>query len=238
MHLRTVLARMKHGTSRALLLVNLALVGVSTASVWSASGRRPPVGMVEVPAGSFPSALARATLSLPAFYIDVDEVTIASYDAFVRASGYKAQGTWQRYAEHASPSHPVVGVTLDDAAAYATWHGKRLPEAVEWERACRGSDGRTYPWGKAWVPGKANVNTQALAPVGSFPGDVSPYGVRDLAGNAFEWTMTPTSNGPEYRAVMGSGWQFEPRGADLTIGIRKDTPSQLIGFRCVWPRRR
>src|ERR1019366_5116586 len=145
--------------------------------------------MVLVPAGTFAfgenasdSRHQRLSISLPAFYVDKTEVSNAEYSRFVEATQRQFSG--RDYAT-GHPDQPVTNVSEADAAAYAAGAGKRLPTEQEWEKAARGTDGRTFPWGAD--PWTQNV-PQQLQSVDSFPDRKSPYGAMNMAGNAWEWT--------------------------------------------------
>ena len=178
--------------------------------------------VVQIPAGEFlmGSDTGRSdekpehSVYLDAFEIDRFEVTNAQYRRFLQAAKRTAPPYWSG-ADYpiGQTDYPVVGVSWEDAAAYCAWAGQRLPTEAEWEKTCRSTAGRTYPWGDEWDTSRANVETTApqawpadwseawkslqalpvesearrLKPVGSYPGGASDYGVVDLAGNASEW---------------------------------------------------
>jgi formylglycine-generating enzyme required for sulfatase activity len=87
-------------------------------------------------------------VELKAFLIDRYPVTNAQYHEFLNATGYKP---WKPHRHTKDEEQqPVTYVAWPDAAAYAEWAGLRLPTQEEWEKAARGADGRTYPWGNTW----------------------------------------------------------------------------------------
>jgi len=149
--------------------------------------------------------------TLPAFYMDRTEVTVGEFGRFLRETGYRPVFPPQSFGNAASESNPVVGVEPADAWTYARWAGKRLPTALEWEKAARGTDGRLYPWGNEWPPqgwveAEPDLRTpwfgdhwplgtprpaparhsRLLRPVGWRKWDVSPYGILGMASNATE----------------------------------------------------
>ncbi|MBN2555468.1 MAG: SUMF1/EgtB/PvdO family nonheme iron enzyme [Anaerolineales bacterium] len=171
--------------------------------------------MMYIPAGLFMMGSDRENVNaqpvhevfLDAYLIDQTEVTNDMYAAFLNAMGNQEEdgvmwldaqddtvrivnqeGIWTPTAWRGD--HPVVEVTWYGAQAYCEWAGRRLPTEAEWERAARGDDSRTYPWGES-------EPTCALAAywtcvgstsrVGSHQAGASPFGVQDMAGNVEEW---------------------------------------------------
>jgi len=130
---------------------------------------------------------------------------------------HQAVQDWRRF--------PVVGVSSEDAAAYTAWldstgrvPGARLCSEVEWERAARGADGRGYPGGRRLEPDDANVDVThrfvLMGPdeVGSHPASRSPFGLDDMAGNVFEWTISEEGG----YIVRGGSYQHDRKSAHLT----------------------
>jgi formylglycine-generating enzyme required for sulfatase activity len=131
--------------------------------------------MALVPAGEFLMGSPADSDGLPdeqpqrlvltgTFLIDRNEVTNAAYERFVQATGHRApmnanpaSTVWEKNAPISGiGNHPVINVSWEDAVAYCTWMGRRLPTEAEWEKAARGTDGRRYPWGNEWDFKKAN----------------------------------------------------------------------------------
>ena len=165
--------------------------------------------------------------------------------------------------------HPVVQVSWNDAVAYCAWAGKRLPTDAEWEKAARGQRGFDFPWGHEFDGSMVNfcdTNCSDLpqhkddsaddgytrtAPVGSYPGGMSPYGAYDMAGNVWEWVQdaydpyyyhyAPEFNpaGPilsdvTHRIVRGGSFTSEV-GYVRTTSKSYDPPATAyfgVGFRC------
>ena len=220
---------------------------------------------------------------LDAFWIDRTEVTNAMFTRFVYETDYKTQaevnGTgwsstgseWQEIsgADWRHPNgpqttidgledHPVVQVSWEDARVYCQWAQQQLLSEAQWEKAARGTDGRTYPWGDQDPDCTlANSNNNATdkdcvsttTPVGSYPSGASPYGALDMAGNLWEWvndwyqsdyySTSPYSNPPgpasgDTKVLRGGGWASvwgALRSSIRSLG-NPDNRHIHIGFRC------
>lgn len=157
-----------------------------------------PVGMVCIPEGDAVIGSDRNTrferpehtVSLSTFFIDAYEVTNAQYAACEAADACpRRKRLPTSYDRYLGAKQPAIPITWRMAHTYCVWAGKRLPTEAEWEKAARGGDARTYPWGderpsceRAHYKGCQPTNTRA---VGQLP--AGPYGVYDLAGNGYEW---------------------------------------------------
>jgi formylglycine-generating enzyme required for sulfatase activity len=197
-------------------------------------------------------------MSIAAFYIDRCPVTNSQYKKFIDATGYKPKDGHNFLKDWTGGSYPqgwdkkpVTWVSLDDARAYASWAGKRLPHEWEWQYAAQGADGRKFPWGNEPDPAAIPKfeNGRELRPptdVDGFPKGASPFGVLDLLGNVWQWTdeyvdehtRAAVLRGGGYYRPSGSGWYFpqntqlDQHGKYLLIAPSKDR-SAMIGFRCV-----
>lgn len=176
------------------------------------------VSMRFIPAGTFmmgndngyPAEKPAHLVDLSDYYIDKYEVTNKLYKACEDAGacmslyGLHTSESFTRPNYYGNPefdNYPVVQLMWADAKAYCEWRGARLPTEAEWEKAARGTDERTYPWGEGidcslsnygrgdlQSGGDCNSMIHDTTEVGSYETDKSPYGVYDMGGNVTEWT--------------------------------------------------
>jgi serine/threonine-protein kinase len=214
---------------------------------------------------------------LASYFIDKLPVTNADFARFVEETGYTTQVQergfgwvregmeWQKTTgafwrmpdgvnavEDEQMNLPVTQISHKDAEAYCRWAGKALPTEAQWEKAARGPDGRIYPWDNA-------MPTIDLAhfgqPLSSLPWPVgktgsssqSHYGVRDMAGNVYQWTKDwyaphvrnyQNPKGPETgseKVVKGGAFVEGPLSLRSSHRDRypPDFSSNLFGLRCV-----
>lgn len=233
--------------------------------VWTKDGAL----MVYVPPGEFPMGSTDGdkdekpvhTVWLDGFYIDKHEVTWGQW----KLAGFDfSNNTESRRPKPRAPdwgivdTDPLLNVTWPEAKQYALEVGKRLPTEAEWEKAARGTDGRTYPWGneppgfdRALWKDHPIAKTRA-APAISHPAGASPYGALHMAGNVYEWCedvyqkdyyqrspqRNPVNQGPgRYRVLRGGAFVLETsdlRGA-LRYRLLPEDRAPYIGFRAVLP---
>jgi formylglycine-generating enzyme required for sulfatase activity len=219
--------------------------------------------MVAVPAGEFDMGdnsheaderpLHKENLS--SYYIDKYEVTNAQYKKFCDATQHASPQNPPFEANYFDkPDYPVLGVTFEDALAYASWANKRLPTEQEWEKAA-GWDPvahrrRLYPWGDEFTADRAKIGTGHPVPVTEASGDLSFYGVLNMAGNAFEWvnaaykpydgnkTPDPAYNKDE-RVIRGGTFRPGSKPDEARTSYRNHLPrvfpkgmSISVGLRC------
>ena len=186
----------------------------------------------------------------------------AQWDHLTMPGGYSHEPWRDRlrvpayYDDPAYEDHPVIAVNWWSAYAFARFEGKRLPTSLEWEAAARGFDGRLFPWGddvdlaavncadswsdhplityEAWREelDRGRLGHALPSRVDAHPGNVSPFGVREMAGNVWEWTGTVLDSLNEavicggsfdnpYRAVQASSkGTYRRRGASNAVGFR------------------
>ncbi|HET9961066.1 MAG TPA: formylglycine-generating enzyme family protein [Nitrospiraceae bacterium] len=220
--------------------------------------------MVRIPAGEFlmgsdsgeQDERPAHRVYLAAFAIDRYEVTVAEFAEFMAAQAVEPPFKWAEARKANHRDKPVAGVDWFDARDYCRWRGKRLPTEAEWEKAARGTDGRTYPWGED-RPTKAHTNAgqmkwtgyDSLARVGRYERGQSPYGVHDMAGSLWEWVadwyeQTYYSSSPDVnpigpsagplRVLRGGAWNNDARTIRSAnrAAYAPDARRNDVGFRC------
>ena len=228
--------------------------------------------MILVPAGYFWRGSEKGEVDekpvnrlwLDSFYIDRFPVTNAQYALYLAETKYPEPLYWKDAACN-NPGQPVVGVSWKDALACCRWRSAKdsavytLPTEAQWEKAARGEDNRTYPWGNQPPTNKRAPTkiSEKMPAVGLCELGQSPYGVGDMVGNVWNWCLdwyeknyysaAPKRNpaGPprgRRKVVRGGNWVFlgccsgTPAYALRTTRRNAFHPhlkKKSIGFRCV-----
>jgi len=198
---------------------------------------------VQYPWEDSPRRYHEHRMQIKSFYIDKYPVTNAEFKKYIDATGYHPKDDLNFLKDWKGGTYPdgwankpVTWISIEDARAYATWAGKRLPHEWEWQRAAQGSDGRRYPWGNCdWLApvyssdslacSRDNDPASSLAPapdkgrtmlaaydVDAHPKGASPYGVMDLVGNVWQWTDEYADEHTRAAIVRG-GSHYQPQGS-------------------------
>ncbi|MGA9882015.1 MAG: SUMF1/EgtB/PvdO family nonheme iron enzyme [Candidatus Sulfotelmatobacter sp.] len=213
---------------------------------------------VQYPWEDSPRRFHEHPMQVKSFYIDKYPVTNAEFKKFLESTHYRPQDDLNFLRDWKDGSYPegwenkpVTWVSQEDARAYASWAGKRLPHEWEWQYAAQGMDGRLYPWGNEWndsavsLPDKSRT-MRGPDPVDGHPAGASPFGVMDMVGNVWQWTEEFTDEhtrggilrGGSYYQPQGSIWYFpqayklNEHGKLLMMSPSMDR-SGGVGFRCV-----
>ncbi len=219
-----------------------------------------PEGSVYISAGDFEmgcneddpcyiyaSESPRHTVTLSAYCIQVTEVSVAQYRECKDGGGCPTGApvhtgndtdSWFNWTSGAGEreEHPINGIRWNDAREYCNWKGGDLPTEAQWEKAARGTDQRTYPWGEEdpscdrcnWNQSGFSVPygcNDALVGPGTWPvgfltatdGD-SPYGLKDMAGNVSEWTLD--CYGPNFYSTCVEGCEDPANNVEGCTGER------------------
>lgn len=199
--------------------------------------------MAMVPGGVLPVVLGNGTvamLEVPGFYLDRWSVTNRQFQKFVDAGGYDNLEIWPQeiwpslmkftdktrrpgprdWENSRFPTgkadHPVVGVCWYEAVAYASWAGKRLATAAEWQKAggwpeqLSGGATNRYPWGNVFEPDRANLwstGPGGTLPVQAMKTGATPNGIYQMTGNVWEWLADPLDAIPSRPDQTFLGWR-------------------------------
>jgi len=177
-------------------------------------------------------------VELPAFLMARFPVTVGQFRSFAQATGAKLE---DEAGLRKPATRPITTVSLDEAMAYCAWldqvlrswprlpgklkdalaGGKvTLPSEAEWEKAARDGDGRIYPWGDQWNPGRANTRGAGIgstSAVGCFPSGKSPFGCDDMSGNVCQWTRSLWQKYPYPAEPKARAKREAPAGSDLRV---------------------
>lgn len=221
--------------------------------LWSAA-KGVDIEMVYVPPGDFvmgaddgePDEKPRRTQPMTSgYYLGRHEVTRAQYAAFCKAKGRQPPPTDP--ADGGNDQYPVAGVGWAEASAFCEWAGLALPTEAQWEKAARGADGRTYPWGSE-APSEELCGSYyelpgAFEPVGRHSRGASPFGALGMVGGVLEWCADAVE--VRFRAVRGGTPTVSSTGAGLQHGLDARASARhamdpaddsgMVGFRVARP---
>ena len=220
----------------------------------------PPADLIDPDERPWESWIAYYENYLPLYYIDKYEVTQKDYSECVEAGicsePVKKRSGWRSdyWGNSEYDNYPVLYVNYYEAEKYCKWRGKRLPTEFEWVKAANGGEKRWYPWGDV-DPDSDNrfgnifyslneTKSYDTAEVGTYPLDISPFGVMDLNGNVSEWTSsnwtmnlgTDATYGDKLKVVKGGRWEETSNYSGWIAQRMAATPwtsSNTVGFRCV-----
>jgi formylglycine-generating enzyme required for sulfatase activity len=199
----------------------------------------------------------QANATLPAFDILENEVTNAQYQQCIDEGGCQPSEGWQSTNSHMN--QPATNLDWFQAQTYCEWLGGRLPTEGEWEKAARGPNGYSFPWGDAWDAEKANLERDGIGNLEDVDqyanSDISGYGIKNMAGNVRELTASeisplsldrqfinpvyvPENNGADSPIIVRGGSWKNPRSEGMTS--KRDIDGILfgretLGFRCTCP---
>jgi formylglycine-generating enzyme required for sulfatase activity len=216
--------------------------------------------LVWIPGGEFmmgstegdPEERPVARVSVEGFWLGAYEVTNAQYATFMKETNRRAPLYWDD-ASFNQPNQPAIDISWNDALAYCKWAELRLPTEAEWEYAA--SAGKQFRYGTATGEighdlanyagtGGGDTWDDVTAPVGSFP--PNPFGLYDMAGNAWEWVSSewkpypydPTDGRERlvsytYRVMRGGCWHFSESYCRATARHRLEAHLHYdyVGFR-------
>ena len=188
-------------------------------------------------------------VSVNSFYMDAYEVTNAEFLRFLKDSGYKKAEEYKHFSDPKFNKNrqPMVDVSYEDASAYATWAGKRLPTEEEWECAAKSGKNWLYPTGDSIDRSVAAIEGNSLTGQSEIVGLYKPnlYGIYDLAGNVEEWVSGVLNRYPgndqvntfygKLRVTRGGNWKSDKTNlvTHRRSTLRISGSTGLIGFRCV-----
>ncbi len=262
----------RYGTTwRARVLANDGHLGEEIQ--YNLPGSSVSLTLVRIPAGEFsmgsnvnPDEQPIHSVYLDEYWISKYEITVVQWRVYASANSLlmpSSSGVYPNYTSDPQyDNYPIVNVSWTQCQAFVDWAGLALPTEAQWEKAARGTDQRNYPWGNEdpWADNlyRANITGtqdgyQNTSPVGAYGLGVSPYGVMDMAGNAWEmcrdwyesnyYSQTPSGGwnnplGPDTgssRVVRGGGWGSNAINAGSVIrhydGTENSSPYR--GFRVV-----